>query len=388
MTTDSKAVCGGGEALMFENAGVPDLPTTIATEVLNLPWSREGLPHDDPTDALCERHGEVQGIVSAALASTAGAGAGDWVTVPRRPFPEMLGAFWRIKNTGSTEPGEFGDDRSDVAAYRAMIEAAPAVPASPTSGAVEAAFREGWRVNAVPACGAQDAEVGLSCHPEAYLQGCEDADWKASAAHAALITAPAVPASPIKGGGTPTWPASYQETFDAIAAAVTVHDGTTFGISVKAFYRALAYPETAAPPAPAEHGVEIREAAQAVLTWFEQQAGMYDLCLEMGRLRAALSQEGGAGRSEKGEGETLERVRHVKRGTEYEVLGEAEAQVSYDLIGAAHRVGRPLWDENRLTVYRCLKTGKLWCRFTDEFRDGRFVPVATAQSPSTSDAED
>lgn len=81
----------------------------------------------------------------------------------------------------------------------------------------------------------------------------------------------------------------------------------------------------------------------------------------------------------------LERVRHVKRGTEYEVLGEAEAQVSYDRIGAAHRVGRPLWDECRLTVYRCAETGKLWARFTDEFRDGRFETIAAAPVSSSGD---
>ena len=39
------------------------------------------------------------------------------------------------------------------------------------------------------------------------------------------------------------WPASYDETFRAIAAAVTPYGNKEFGISVKAFYRALAYPE-------------------------------------------------------------------------------------------------------------------------------------------------
>ncbi len=50
----------------------------------------------------------------------------DLVLVPREPMPEMVAAWWRVKNTGSTEPGERGEDRSDYAAYRAMIAAAPA----------------------------------------------------------------------------------------------------------------------------------------------------------------------------------------------------------------------------------------------------------------------
>lgn len=48
-----------------------------------------------------------------------------WVLVPARPVPEMLGAFWRTKNTGTTEIGGEHQDSSDVAAYRAMIAAAP-----------------------------------------------------------------------------------------------------------------------------------------------------------------------------------------------------------------------------------------------------------------------
>ena len=48
------------------------------------------------------------------------------VVVPLEPMPEMLAAFWRQKNTGSQVPGETGDDRSDYAAYRAMLAARPA----------------------------------------------------------------------------------------------------------------------------------------------------------------------------------------------------------------------------------------------------------------------
>lgn len=48
-----------------------------------------------------------------------------WALVPREPTPNMVGAWWRQKNTGSQEPGETGPDTSDYAAYRAMIAAAP-----------------------------------------------------------------------------------------------------------------------------------------------------------------------------------------------------------------------------------------------------------------------
>ena len=70
----------------------------------------------------------------------------------------------------------------------------------------------------------------------------------------------------------------------------------------------------------------------------------------------------------------LKRVRHVKRGTEYEVLGEAEAQVSVGhTIPLTKGVLRSIADGDRLTIYRG-EDGKLWCRFTDEMRDGRFEP--------------
>lgn len=155
MTTDSKAVCGGGEALMFENAGVPDLPTTIATEVLNLPWSREGLPHDDPTDALCERHGEVQGIVSAALASTAGAGAGDCPSSVPDPVHYGSGAWWFWDESWA---GTFGPFKTEQAAREQLFlyqgalstrqKQSPAVPASPRSGAGEGEEKD-WRDRAL-----------------------------------------------------------------------------------------------------------------------------------------------------------------------------------------------------------------------------------------------
>jgi hypothetical protein len=76
----------------------------------------------------------------------------------------------------------------------------------------------------------------------------------------------------------------------------------------------------------------------------------------------------------------MDRVRHVKRGSEYEVLHRGvELQVS------THRRMRSdstAWEGQmtalregaRLVVYRG-EDGKLWAREEAEFGDGRFEPV-------------
>lgn len=77
--------------------------------------------------------------------------------------------------------------------------------------------------------------------------------------------------------------------------------------------------------------------------------------------------------------------RHVKRGSEYRVIGEAEAQVStgahihvYEEPGSPVVINdwweRKLKDGDPLTIYQGTD-GKLWARFTDEFNDGRFVAI-------------
>lgn len=55
--------------------------------------------------------------------------------------------------------------------------------------------------------------------------------------------------------------------------------------------------------------------------------------------------------------------RHVKRGTDYEVLGRAVIQAA-----------EPLDDEEYVIVYRG-QDGQLWARCADEFNDGRFIPL-------------
>jgi hypothetical protein len=73
----------------------------------------------------------------------------------------------------------------------------------------------------------------------------------------------------------------------------------------------------------------------------------------------------------------LERVRHVKRGTEYEVLHEG-----VQLQVATHKRLLDDWalalvEGDKLVVYRG-DDGKLWAREESEFRDGRFAPPPPA----------
>lgn len=58
------------------------------------------------------------------------------------------------------------------------------------------------------------------------------------------------------------------------------------------------------------------------------------------------------------------RVRHKKRGTEYEVLGEADLQTE-----------RPISNYEVVVVYRDPSNGRLWVRPAAEFNDGRFEAV-------------
>jgi len=61
--------------------------------------------------------------------------------------------------------------------------------------------------------------------------------------------------------------------------------------------------------------------------------------------------------------------RHVKRGSTYQVIGEAELQAT-----------DPVCEGTVLTVYKA-EDGKLWVRPTYEFKDGRFETLPPAPSP-------
>lgn len=66
-----------------------------------------------------------------------------------------------------------------------------------------------------------------------------------------------------------------------------------------------------------------------------------------------------------------QRWQHVKRGTEYEVIGLAGLQIATgDLV-----------DGSTLVVYRG-DDGKLWAREEGEFTDGRFTLASTQPAPA------
>lgn len=57
---------------------------------------------------------------------------------------------------------------------------------------------------------------------------------------------------------------------------------------------------------------------------------------------------------------------HVKRGTQYRIVSEAELQFSVN--------GNAI-ENTRLVIYRAIKGGKVWARPWAEFFDGRFQPI-------------
>lgn len=69
---------------------------------------------------------------------------------------------------------------------------------------------------------------------------------------------------------------------------------------------------------------------------------------------------------EESEPKDEKRVRHKKRDSTYNVVGEAELQLSSPVI---------LEEGRSLTVYRSEKDGKLWVRPSSEFNDGRFEEI-------------
>lgn len=78
-------------------------------------------------------------------------------------------------------------------------------------------------------------------------------------------------------------------------------------------------------------------------------------------------------------GDGVERVRHVKSGIEYEVLGEAEAKL---IDAESDRFGNwiGLYEGDKLVIYRDPANGKLLCRPPKEFGYGRFVTAAAPAS--------
>ncbi|QGY02348.1 hypothetical protein MMSR116_11030 [Methylobacterium mesophilicum SR1.6/6] len=90
----------------------------------------------EPVNQNTERTDGETGLTQVAQVP---AGPRGYVLVPCHPLPEMLGAFWRTKNTGTTEIGGEHQDSSDVAAYRAMLAAAPRLDPASIAAALDAA---------------------------------------------------------------------------------------------------------------------------------------------------------------------------------------------------------------------------------------------------------
>jgi hypothetical protein len=59
-------------------------------------------------------------------------------------------------------------------------------------------------------------------------------------------------------------------------------------------------------------------------------------------------------------------VRHLKRGSEYRVVGLGEVQISSS---------EPIKEGDKLVVYQCLEDEKTWLRKVSEFVDGRFEAI-------------
>lgn len=84
---------------------------------------------------------------------------------------------------------------------------------------------------------------------------------------------------------------------------------------------------------------------------------------------------------------THRRVRHIKTGGEYTVLGDGEVQLSVWHDKIFDKPFRRIYEGDTLTVYHDDK-GKLWLRFPDEFSDGRFEDLNYDENAAPPEAED
>lgn len=77
---------------------------------------------------------DIEPVAATVLSALTRAAPDGWVLVPVEPMPEMVAAWYRVKNGHHFHDEPAPTDTSDYAAYRAMLSASPAPPAQGAGG--------------------------------------------------------------------------------------------------------------------------------------------------------------------------------------------------------------------------------------------------------------
>ena len=132
-TWTAKTPCGVYE---IEERSASDSPAYVATGPLHVFISDRDSLEDAKAAAQADYEARIRSALIPAPSVAEAAEPVAWATVPREPTPEMVGAWYRVKNGHHFHDEPPPTDRSDYAAYRALIAAAPAP--SPVPSGLEA----------------------------------------------------------------------------------------------------------------------------------------------------------------------------------------------------------------------------------------------------------